>query len=190
MQWKSISRSGERVNNAFCAAKVLSRPCLSWVISRHSPDLSGSPLYPQERTSESPTVMSALDQKATNRGSSHSSRHGVPPTRQPHRELGEVAHFAVDSDRAAVLLGYDLVADREPKPGALAGRLGREEGLEQFLPVFRQNTDAIVTHPHLDAFAELAGRDLQCRAVICANLAATLVSSIEGVAYEIEEHAS
>ena len=54
----------------------------------------------------------------------------MPASRQPHRELGEVADFAIDRDGAAVLLGYDLVADRQPKPGALAGWLGREERLE------------------------------------------------------------
>src|SRR6516165_9528979 len=110
-------------------------------------------------------------------------------SRQPHRELGEVTDFAIDRDRAAVLLRYDLVADRQSKPGALAGRLGREEGLEQLVPVFRRNTDAIVAHPDLDASVELAGRDLQCRAVSSVALAAALVSGIEAVADEVEEHA-
>jgi hypothetical protein len=50
--------------------------------------------------------------------------------RQPHRELSEVADFAVDRDGATMLLGHDLVADRQPKPGAFTGRLGREERLE------------------------------------------------------------
>src|SRR6516225_5706565 len=110
-------------------------------------------------------------------------------SRQPHRELGEVTDFAIDRDSAAVLLRYDLVADRQPKPGALAGRLGREERLEQLVPVFQGNTDAIVTHPDLHAFTELAGRDLQCRAVSSVALAAPLVSGIEAIAYEVEEHA-
>src|SRR6516162_4410966 len=106
----------------------------------------------------------------------------MPPARQPHRELGEVTDFAIDRDGAAVLLGYDLVADRQSKPGALAGRLGREERLEQLVPVFRGNTDAIVSHPDLDAFAKLAGRKLQCRAVSSVALAAPLVGGIEAVA--------
>ena len=59
----------------------------------------------------------------------------MPPPGQPHRKLGEVTEFAIDRDGAAVLLSYDLVADRQSKPGALAGRLGREEGLEQLVPV-------------------------------------------------------
>src|SRR6516225_5013223 len=121
--------------------------------------------------------------------SSHSSRYRMSASRQPHRELGEVTDFAIDRDSAAVLLRYDLVADRQPKPGALAGRLGREERLEQLIPVFQGNTDAIVTHPDFDAFAELAGRDLQCRAVSSVALAAPLVGGIEPVANEVEEHA-
>jgi len=104
--------------------------------------------------------------------SSHSSRHRMSASRQPHRELGEVTDFAVDRDSAAVLLGYDLVADRQSKPGALSGRLGREKGLEQLVPVFRRNADAIVAHPDFDAFAELAGCDLQCGAVSAVFLAA------------------
>src|SRR5262245_1657882 len=83
------------------------------------------------------------------------------PSRQPHRELGEVIDFAVDRDGAAVLLGYDLVADRQSEPGALAGRLGREERLEQFLLVFLRNPDAIVTNADLDSVGKVAGGDLQ-----------------------------
>jgi len=56
--------------------------------------------------------------------------HRMSASRQPHRELGEVTDFALDRDSTTVLLRYDLVADRQPKPGALAGRLGREERLE------------------------------------------------------------
>ena len=71
----------------------------------------------------------------------------MPPARQPHRELGEVADLAIESDGTAVLLRYNLVADRQPKSGTLAARLGREERLEQPFPVFRRNTNAIVPHP-------------------------------------------
>jgi hypothetical protein len=41
-----------------------------------------------------------------------SLRHSMLASRQPHRELGKVADFAVDRDGAAMLLGYDLIADR------------------------------------------------------------------------------
>src|SRR5262245_14518579 len=114
----------------------------------------------------------------------------MPPARQPHREFGEVADLAVDRDGTAVLLRYNLVADRQPKPGAFAGRLGREEGLEQPFPVFRRNTNAIVPHPDLDAFAKLAGHDLQYRVVSAVALAAPLVNSIEAIAQEVKEYTS
>jgi len=87
----------------------------------------------------------------------------MPAPGQPHRELGEIADFAVDRDRAAVLLGYDLVTYRQPKSSTFAGRLGREKGLEQLLAGRRWNADAVITHPDLHAFPEIAGRDLEVR---------------------------
>ena len=59
-----------------------------------------------------------------------------------------------------MLLGDDVVTDRQTQAGALSGRFGREERLEQFLAVLRQNANTVVTHPDLDAFVTLAGRDL------------------------------
>ena len=53
------------------------------------------------------------------------------PPRQTDREFDELTLSTVDLDRAAVLLGNDVPADRQAKTGALAGRLGREEGREQ-----------------------------------------------------------
>ena len=58
----------------------------------------------------------------------------MPVAGQADRELGEFADLAVDLDRAAMLLGDDVIADREAEPGAFAGRLGREERLEQLVP--------------------------------------------------------
>ena len=49
--------------------------------------------------------------------------------REAHREDGAAVRQAVGADLAAVLLD-DLVADREPEPGALADRLGGEERVE------------------------------------------------------------
>jgi hypothetical protein len=76
-----------------------------------------------------------------------------------------------------VLLRYDLVADGKAKPRALAGRLGREERLEQLLPVLWRNTDAIVTYPDFNDFAELAGCDLECGAKCVIPLLAPLVAA-------------
>jgi hypothetical protein len=67
-------------------------------------------------------------------------------SRQPHGEFGELADFAVDRDRSAMLLGYDIEADRQAKPGTFAGRLGGEERLEQLISVFTRNADTVVAH--------------------------------------------
>src|SRR6516162_6550457 len=134
--------------------------------------------------------MSAKGHLPTFRGSTQSSRHRTTVSRQPHRELGEVTDFAIDRDGATVLQRYDLIAYRQPKPGALAGRLGRKERLEQFFPVFRRNPDAIVAHPDLDASVEPPGRHLQFRAIRFVALPTALVSGIEAIADEVEEHAS
>src|SRR6202521_2642948 len=109
--------------------------------------------------------------------------------RQPGSELGELADFAVDRDRAAVPLGNKLVADRQAKPRPLAGRLGREEGLEQLLLVFRRNTDAVVAHPDLDGVPKISGRDPQDRTERAVSRAAALVGGVEAIADEVQEHA-
>src|SRR5690349_8745450 len=51
----------------------------------------------------------------------------IAGARQADDELGELSRLAVDVDAAAVLLDDDVVAHRQPKPGAFAGRLGGEE---------------------------------------------------------------
>src|SRR6266481_2298903 len=78
-----------------------------------------------------------------------------PHPRQADRELGELAKRAVDLDRAAMLLGDDVVADRQAEAGSFAGRLGREEGLEQFVAEFGWDAGAVVAHPDLDFVAEI-----------------------------------
>src|SRR5205085_1214019 len=87
----------------------------------------------------------------------------VAAARQPYDELGEGARLALDHDRAAMLLRDDVVADRQTEPGALPGRLGGEEGLEQLVLDLRRNADAVVAHLDLDGFADTAGRHRQHR---------------------------
>ena len=58
---------------------------------------------------------------------------------------------------AAVLLRDDVVADRQAEAGALAGRLGGEERLEQLVPDLGRNADAVVAHADLDRVAERRG---------------------------------
>src|SRR6516165_5635800 len=80
--------------------------------------------------------------------------------RQADRKFGELAGHTVNLDRAAVLLGDDVPADREAEPGAFPGGLGRDEGLEQFVPDLRRNAGAVVAHPHFNRIAEIARRHL------------------------------
>ena len=64
-------------------------------------------------------------------------------------------------DRAAVLLRDDVPADRKAEPGAFAGRLGREERLEQFVPDLGRDAGAVVAHADFDRRAEIACRHLE-----------------------------
>ena len=83
--------------------------------------------------------------------------------RQGDDEFGERIDLAIDGDRAAMLLRDDVVGDRQAKPGALAGWLGGEERLEQFIPDLGRNTGAVVPHADFHHLAGIAGGDLQRR---------------------------
>src|SRR5215217_185247 len=107
---------------------------------------------------------------------------------QADGELGERAGFALDRDRAAMLLGDDVVADRQAEPGALAGRLGREERLEQPGPVFRRDADAVVVYPDLDHIAEIARPHLQHRTVSVSGLPAAFARGIKAVADQVYQN--
>ena len=91
-------------------------------------------------------------------------------------KFGELAELAVDFNRATVLLGDDVIGDRQTEPGPLAGRLGRHKGLEQFVPYLRRDTGAVVAHPHFDSVAEArAGAVGQ---VLCATIAAEIGDNV------------
>src|SRR5215472_15051754 len=90
--------------------------------------------------------------------------HPMMAPRQADRELGECINLTVDCDRAAMLLGDDVVADREAEPRTFPGRFRSEERLKKTVAVFRRDAGAIVAHPDLDGLTEIARRDLQYRA--------------------------
>src|SRR5262249_49233592 len=83
----------------------------------------------------------------------------------------------------------DLPADREPEPGALAGGLRGDKGLEQLVPDVRRDADAVVAHPYFDRVAEIARRHLQHRAKVRSG-AVTLPPGgrIKAVAEHIQKH--
>ena len=63
---------------------------------------------------------------------------------QSNGELSEIADLAIDGDRAVMLLGHDVIADREAESGAFTSRLGREERLKELVFDLRWDTDAVV----------------------------------------------
>jgi len=107
--------------------------------------------------------------------------------RQADREFGECASLAVDRDRAAMLLGDDVVADRETEAGALSRRFCREERLKKPVAVFGRDAGAIVAHPDLDGLAKIARRDLQHRAERAIRVAALFGSGIEAIADQVQQ---
>jgi hypothetical protein len=108
---------------------------------------------------------------------------GLEATRQPDSEFGELADPAIDPDCAAMLLGHDVVANREAKAGSFSGRLGREERLKELVLDFGRNPNAIVADVDFDRIAEIPRRDLQGRLEFrVASLPLAFGSGIEAIA--------
>src|SRR6516165_5890539 len=110
--------------------------------------------------------------------------------RQADRELGKCASLAVNCDRAAMLLGNDVVADGKAQAGTLSGRFRREERLKKTVAVFGRDAGAIVANPDLDSLAEIARRDLQHRAERAVRVAALFGSGIEAIADQVQQDPS
>src|SRR5262249_35292445 len=88
-----------------------------------------------------------------------------------------------------MLLGYNVVADREPKPGAFASRLGSEKGLEQFLSDLRRNARAVVAHTNFDPGTDIARSHFKARPKVpLVTGRAALVGRIESIPEQVEEH--
>jgi len=89
-----------------------------------------------------------------------------------------------------VLLGHDVVTNRESKARALTGGLGRKERLKQLVFDLGRNADAIVAHLDLDRIAEIPRRYLQRRLEFgVAVLPLALVGGIEAIADQVETDA-
>ena len=69
---------------------------------------------------------------------------------QVDNHFGEFAGFGLDPDVAAVLAD-DVAGEREAEAGALVGRLGREEGMEDLLDQLVRDAAAIVPDADFDA---------------------------------------
>src|SRR6266404_2326480 len=115
-----------------------------------------------------------------------------PPVsaRQSNSEFSELADPAIDGDRAAMLLGHDVVADREAEARPLAGRLGRKEWLEQLVLDLGRNASAVVPHRDLDRISEISRRHLQSGLELrVISLLTALGGGVEAVADQVETDA-
>ena len=92
--------------------------------------------------------------------------HGRP--RQNDPKLGELARLRVDLNRPAMLLDDDVVTDREAKPGAFSGRLGRKERVEHLFLHLGRNAGAVVADPDLHTVAKVLRGGSQGRLVVAA----------------------
>src|SRR5215213_6690821 len=89
-----------------------------------------------------------------------------------------------------MLLRDDVVTDRQTQAGALAGRLGREEGLEQLVPDLGRNARAVVAHRDLDHVPPRPRRQREGRPELgILTLALSPGGRIEAVAEQVEEDA-
>src|SRR6202040_1432546 len=110
--------------------------------------------------------------------------------RQADGEFGELPDTAVDRDRATVLLGDDVPADRQAEPRPLAGRFGGEERLKQLVPDLWRNAGAVVADADFDRLAEIVRRRCQGRLELgVASLPVALGGGVEAIAEQIEADA-
>src|SRR4051794_5951643 len=110
-------------------------------------------------------------------------------SRQRDDEFREYAGFGVNVNSAAMLFHDDVVAHRQPKPGAFAGRLGREERIEYFFLNLWWDTDAVVTDADFDVVAipACAGDEFGFEAG-AASLGRPFAHGIKAIGYQVEQH--
>src|SRR5262249_38978102 len=110
--------------------------------------------------------------------------------RQPDDELGELVDSTFDRDRSAVLLGHDIVTDRESKAGTFAGRLCGEERRKDLCKHVRWNTYTVVADAHFDLVSEVMRGHPQDRMIIRAGLAIlpAILRSIKAISEQVEKH--
>src|ERR1051325_9840500 len=113
-----------------------------------------------------------------------------PRARQSDREFGELANLAIDLDRPAVLLGHDVVADRQSQASSFSGRLGREEWLKELVLHVSRDADPVVACTYFDGITQIARGHLQGRLEFrIAPLLLSLGGGIEAVAEQIQADA-
>src|SRR5438477_7807137 len=89
-----------------------------------------------------------------------------------------------------MLLGHDVVADRESKPRTLSGRLSGEEGLKELVLDLGWNAHAVVACANFDGIAEVSRTHLQARLELgVISLLLALRGGIKTIAKQVEADA-
>src|ERR1700733_675293 len=91
---------------------------------------------------------------------------GCPFARQNNPEFGELVGLGIDLYRPGMLLDDDVMADRQAKPSAFAGRFCREERVEHLFLHVGGYAGAIVADADFDTISEVLGRGSKLRLVI------------------------
>src|SRR5215470_7048466 len=106
---------------------------------------------------------------------------------QSNGELSELADLAVGGNRATMLLGHDVVADRKAEARPFAGGLRGEERLKELVFDLRWNANAIVADVDLNRITQISCRYLQGRLEFrVASLLLAFGSGVEAVAKQVE----
>src|SRR5262245_14982513 len=89
-------------------------------------------------------------------------------TGQNNPDFSELAQLRIDFDGAGMLLDDDVMADGEAKAGALSGRFGREERVENLFLHVRRDAGAIIANPDFHTIAKVFGGGSEGRLVVAA----------------------
>ncbi len=106
--------------------------------------------------------------------------------RQSNDKFGECVRFAGHGQLPTVLLYYDIVADRQAKPGAFPGWLGGEEWLEQLVPDFRGYADAVIAHVDFHRIADIARAHPQGGGKVVAFNRLAFARGVEAVTEQVQ----
>src|SRR4051812_38369326 len=109
--------------------------------------------------------------------------------RERNDELRELALLRFHADFSSVLLHYDVVAHRQPEPGAGTRRLRGEKRFEDLFADMFRNAIAVVAKPDFNRVSEIDGGHPQSRTEAVFHALGFLIRSIAGIVRDIQNNA-
>src|SRR5689334_16242911 len=86
-----------------------------------------------------------------------------------------------------MLLDDNVVSNREPKAGSLAGRFRRKEWIEDLLSQLSGNTQPIITDPNFDAVSKISGCGKKSRLIVTSLSLLALDCCVKAIRDKIEK---